>query len=165
MNPYFEQTILNADSIDLVRMMYQRTISWVMEARGHLANKRITERSAAIMRAYAVLAELLSALRPETAPELSRRLQSLYHYMQQRLLDANMRQADHPLAEVLDLLITLESAWTGVAAALAPNHDVALTPNKEVSAGTEEIPLESDPRRGQQAGQGNEYAARHTVRA
>jgi flagellar protein FliS len=157
MNPYFEQTILNADSIDLVRMMYQRTISWVLEARGHLANKRITERSAAIMRAYAVLAELLAALRPEMAPELSLRLQSLYHYMQQRLLDANMRQADHPLAEVLDLLITLESAWTGVAAALAPN--------KEVSAGTEEMPVEADPSRWHQAGQGNEYTARHTVRA
>jgi flagellar protein FliS len=157
MNPYFEQSILNADSIDLVRMMYQRTISWVLEARGHLANKRITERSAAIMRAYAVLAELLAALRPELAPELSRRLQSLYHYMQQRLLDANMRQADHPLAEVLDLLITLESAWTGVAA--------ALTATNEVSVGAEEIAVESDLRRWHQAGQGNEYAARHTVRA
>jgi len=157
MNPYFEQTILNADSIDLVRMMYQRTISWVLEARGHLSNNRIAQRSTAIMRAYAVLAELLAALRPEMAPELARRLQSLYHYMQQRLLDANMQQADRPLAEVLELLITLESAWIGVAA--------ELTPNKEVSTGTEEAPVDTDGRRWHQAGQGNEYTARHTVRA
>jgi flagellar protein FliS len=157
MNPYFEQTILNADPIDLVRMMYQRAISWVVDARGHLTHKRIAKRSAAIMRAYAVLAELLAALRPEMAPELSQRLQSLYLYMQQRLLDANMQQADHPLAEVLGLLITLEGAWTGVAAELAPN--------KEVPGGMEGVPAEADAPRWRQGGQGNEYTARHVVSA
>jgi flagellar protein FliS len=125
MNPYFEQTILNADSIDLVRIMYQRTISWVLEAREYLRQKRITERSTAIMRAYAVLAELEAALRPEKAPELSRRLRSLYFYMQQRLIDSNTQQAEPPLTEVLELLITLESAWSGAAAALASKDLVA----------------------------------------
>jgi flagellar protein FliS len=125
MNPYFEQTILNADSIDLVRIMYQRAISWVLEAREHLKRKRIAERSAAITKAYAVLAELQAALRPEKAPELSRRLRSLYLYMQQRLIDSNTQQAESPLAEVLELLITLESAWSGVAAALASKDLVA----------------------------------------
>ncbi len=114
MNPYFEHTILNADSLDLVRIMYQRSIAWVVDARDHLSHKRIAQRSEAITRAYAVLAELLAALRPEIAPELAGRLRSLYLYMQQRLLDANMQQADAPLAEVLKLLITLESAgWIG----------------------------------------------------
>jgi flagellar protein FliS len=157
MNPYFEQTILNADSIDLVRMMYQQTIFRVTDAREHLSHKRIANRSAAIMRAYAVLAELLATLRPEIAPELSRRLQSLYLYMQQRLLDANMQQADHPLAEVLGLLITLESAWSGVGAELKPKT--------EVPGGMEEVRVEADSRCWRQAGQGNEYTARHVVSA
>src|SRR5579863_991863 len=100
MNPYFQQTILDADPIDLIRMVYQRAISCVQDAREHLRHKRIAERSAAVMRAYAALAELLAALRPEAAPELCGRLQSLYFYMQERLLDANLRQADQPLAEV-----------------------------------------------------------------
>jgi flagellar secretion chaperone FliS len=119
MNPYFEQTILNADSIELVRIMYQRAISWVLEAREHLKQRRIAERSAAITKAYAVLAELQAALRPEKAPELSGRLRSLYLYMQQRLIDANTQRIDQPLAEVVELLTTLESAWSGVAAELA----------------------------------------------
>jgi flagellar secretion chaperone FliS len=158
MNPYFEQTILNADPIDLVRMMYQRTISWVLDARGHLEHKRIAKRSAAIMRAYAVLAELLSALRPEMAPELSMRLQGLYLYMQQRLLDANIQRSDQPLEEVLGLLTTLEDAWSGVAAELRPQS--------EVPAGMEESPVEvATTRRWSQAGHGSEYAARHIVSA
>jgi flagellar secretion chaperone FliS len=157
MNPYVEHTILNADSIELVRMMYQRTISWVLDARGHLMHKRVARRSEAIMRAYAVLAELLGALRPEIAPELSRRLQDLYLYMQQRLLDSNMQQIDPPLAEVLELLITLDGAWSGVAAQLRPN--------KEASGRIEESPLEADTSRWPAAGQGGKYTARHTASA
>jgi flagellar secretion chaperone FliS len=125
LNPYFEQTILNADPLDLIRMLYQRAISCVRDAREHLGHKRIAERSAAILRAYLAIAELLAALRPEIAPELSGRLRNLYFYMQRRLLDANMQQVDHPLAEVLGLLITLDGAWAGVAAQLARNKDAA----------------------------------------
>jgi len=121
MNPYFEQTILNADPIDLVRMLYQRAIFCARDAREHLRDKRIAARSAAILRAYSAIAELLAALRPGVAPELSGRLRNLYFYMQQRLLDANMQQSDKPLAEVLGLLSTLDDAWSGVAAQLAGN--------------------------------------------
>jgi flagellar protein FliS len=125
MNPYFEQTILNAEPIELIRMLYQRAIISVRDAREHLEHKRIAKRSAAVMRAYAAIAELLVGLRPEAAPELAGRLQGLYLYMQGRLLNANMQQADQPLAEVLDLLITLEEAWSGVAAQLAPKREEA----------------------------------------
>jgi flagellar protein FliS len=167
MNPYFEQTILNADPIELVRVMYQRAISLVREARAHLKHESIAKRSAAIARVYAVLAELLAALRPELAPELSRRLQSLYLYMQQRLLDANMQQADRPLEEVLGLLITLEGAWSGVAAEMASN--------KEMPEATE-VPGAADVSRWRQAGQGSagqqrnaaqgsEGTARHAISA
>lgn len=124
MNRYFEETILNADPVDLIRLLYQRAISSVQESREHLRNKRIAERSAAIMKAYLILAELTSALRPETAPELAGRLRNLYAYMQQRLLDANMLQTEQPLTETLSLLTTLEEAWAGVSASLSPKQEV-----------------------------------------
>jgi flagellar protein FliS len=120
MNPYFEQTILNADPTELIKMVYQRAISCVRDAREHLQHKRIAERSAAIMRAYAALTELLAALRSDIAPDLAERLQNLYFYMQRRLVDANFQQADQPLEEVLGLLVTLAAAWAGVVAELAP---------------------------------------------
>jgi flagellar protein FliS len=119
MNPYYEQKILSSDPIELVRLVYQRAISSIIEAREHLRHKRIAERSAAIMRAYEAIHQLLAALRPEVAPELCARLEGLYLYMQRRLLDANMRQIDPPLAEALSLLKTLVEAWAGVAEQLA----------------------------------------------
>lgn len=124
MNRYFEETIINAEPIDLIRLLYQRAIASVQDAAEHLRNTKIAERSAAIMKAYMVLAELMSALRPEAAPELAARLRNLYAYMQQRLLDANMRQTEPPLTEVLSLLTTLEEGWAGVAANLSPKQEV-----------------------------------------
>src|SRR5579871_6254796 len=111
MNRYFEETIQNADPIDLIRLLYQRAISSVEDAREHLRQKRIAARCAAINRAYAVLAELIVSLRTEAEPEISHRLRVLYLYMQQRLLEANMQQAEAPLSEVLGLLTTLDEGW------------------------------------------------------
>jgi flagellar protein FliS len=124
MKPYFEQNILNAEPVELTRMVYQQAIASVREAREHLAQRRIRERTEAVNRAYAAIVELLASLRPETAPDLSKRLQGLYSYMLRRLLDGNMQQIDPPLAEVLGLLVTLEEAWSGVAAKLKPRNDI-----------------------------------------
>jgi flagellar protein FliS len=129
MNPYFEQAILHADPVQLIGMIYQQAVSSVRDAREHLRNKCIQERSDAIMRAYRALAELNAALRPESSPEIASRLMGLYSYMMRRLLDANAQQIDAPLEEVLSLLSTLAEAWTGVAAKLAA---------VEQSAGTNE---------------------------
>ncbi len=122
MNPYYEQMILNAEPVELIRLLYQRAISCVRDAREHLAHKRIAERSKAVTRAYAAIEQLIVGLRPENAPELCSRLQGLYAYMQQRLLDANMQQADGPMEEVLGLLITLAEGWSGVVEQMNP-HD------------------------------------------
>lgn len=118
MNLYFEQTILNADPVELTAMVYQRAIVCVRDAREHLRHGRIAERAVSIVRAYTALAELLSALRPEMAPEFAGRMLGLYVYMQQRLLDANLQQDDSPLEEVLGLLSTLAEAWSAVGSQL-----------------------------------------------
>ena len=43
--------------------------------------------------------------------EIARRLNQLYDYMLAQLIDANVKQADAPLAEVLGLLETVGEAW------------------------------------------------------
>jgi len=115
MNQYFEETILNADPIDLIRLLYHRAISSVTEAREHLRERRIAQRSAAILQAYSVLTELIASLRPDAAPDMAKQLRCLYLYVQKLLVEANMRQADEPLAEALSLLATLQEAWSAVA--------------------------------------------------
>ena len=117
---YLTQRILSADPVELVRMLYGGVSEAVEAARAHLASRDIRGRSAAISKAVEILAELAGTLDHECAPALSRNLAALYDYMQRRLLEANFRQADAPLAEVLGLVRTLTEGWHGVSKADAP---------------------------------------------
>jgi flagellar secretion chaperone FliS len=111
---YLESRVLTADPIELVNLLYQACAQAVREARRHLAEGRIAERSREINQACAILIELATALDHERGGQISQRLALLYDYMQRRLLEANMQQSDAPLADVLGLLCTLSEAWAGI---------------------------------------------------
>jgi flagellar protein FliS len=112
--------ILSASPVELIRLLYQRAIACVADAREHLKAGRIRERAQAINRAYAILSELLTSLDADRAPDLAANLRGLYCYMQQRLIDANFEQADEPLEETGRLLSTLADAWMAVPAVPEP---------------------------------------------
>jgi flagellar secretion chaperone FliS len=111
---YVESRVLSADGIELIRLLYQACTSAVRDARRHLENREIAERSRCITKAWEILAELVHSLDRERGGEIAARLGGLYDYMQRRLLEANLQQADAPLAEVLGLLTTLSEAWDGI---------------------------------------------------
>ena len=85
------------------------------DARRHLAQGAIRERSKQIGRARQILRELSASLDRERGGELSPRLAGLYAYMQTRLMEANSRQLDAPLQEVERLLSDLSEAWQSAA--------------------------------------------------
>src|SRR5450432_457848 len=111
---YLESRVLTADPIELINLLYQACTQAVREARRHLAEGRIVERSQQINKACEVVIELASSLDHKRGGEISQRLALLYDYMLRRLLEANMQQIDAPLADVLGLLSTLSEAWVGV---------------------------------------------------
>lgn len=111
---YLEGRVLSADPLELVRLLYQGCSDAVREARRRLAEGEIAGRSRAVSNAYEILTELLASLDRQRGGEVAQRLALLYDYMQRRLIDANCRQEDAPLAEVLSLLATLGEAWQGV---------------------------------------------------
>lgn len=112
---YFESRVLSADPLELVRMLYRAATNAVQDARHHLAAGEICRRSRCISRACGILTELMSSVDRERGGEIAQQLVLLYDYMQRRLVDANIRQADEPLAEVLGLLLTLEEGWAAIA--------------------------------------------------
>jgi flagellar protein FliS len=116
-NPYavsLETQVYSATPLELTRMLVDAAVDSVGAARRHLAEKNIAERSRAVNKTYAILAELYASLDRERGGELCERLSALYAYMQRRLLDANFRQADDGLAEVEQLLLPLQEAWRAV---------------------------------------------------
>jgi len=132
---YLESRVLAADPVELVNLLYQGCRQAVRDAREHLAAGRIGERSRAISHACDILFELSSALDRNRGGEISQRLALLYDYMQRRLLEANMQQADEPLVDVLGLLNTLGEAWEGVQRSEAKPAVEAASPWAQSSAG------------------------------
>jgi flagellar protein FliS len=130
---YLESRVLSADPVELIRLLYQTGVSAVQDARRHLAEGRIMERSKAITKASQVLIQLIAALDHQRGGEISRRLAALYDYMLRRLTEANFRQRDEPLAEVLSLLATLAEGWEGVRPAPKPEPAAANPWNPQVT--------------------------------
>ena len=112
---YLEGRVLSADPVELVDLLYQAATDAVSDARRYLSAGDILARARSISKACDVLAELTVALDHDRGGSLSKRLAQLYGYMHGRLVEANFRQSDVPLAEVAGLLVTLKEAWQGVA--------------------------------------------------
>jgi flagellar secretion chaperone FliS len=116
---YLETEILSADPVKLVCMLYRGAIEATVTARRHLKAREIRERSRQITRTLEILRELSRSLDPHYE-EISRPLRELYAYMQTRLIEANAKQIDAPLAEVEQLLSTLLEGWKAAIPAAAP---------------------------------------------
>jgi flagellar protein FliS len=114
---YLETRILSADPVELINIFYEYAILYVQEARDNLARKDIAARSKAIVKAIRIVSELEAALDHAAGGEIAANLGRLYAYMRSRLMTANVRQQDAPLAEVESLLKTVAKGWQGVSAA------------------------------------------------
>jgi len=117
---YLETEVLSANPLQLTVMLYRAAIDSIAAARRHLRAGEIKQRSRRINKALEIISELTQSLNHEAGGEISRNLAGLYAYMQRRLIDANLEQAEPPLAEVESLLSTLLEAWCAAAPAASP---------------------------------------------
>jgi flagellar protein FliS len=111
---YLDTRVLSADPLELVHILYEHTLAMVADARRHLAEGQIAARGHSISRAVAAIEELDRSLDRASGGSIAQNLASLYQYMRLRLLTANIRQEDGPLAEVESLLQTLDEAWNAI---------------------------------------------------
>lgn len=122
-NPYLrslEDDILSGDPVHLVLLLLRGARQAVEEARCALRNGEVRERASAISRAMERIGELYSSLDFERGGGIAVNLGGLYHYMVQRLNEANVHQVEAPLAEVSQLFVPLIEAWSELESAALP---------------------------------------------
>lgn len=103
--------MVSASPLQLVHLAYEGAINAISEAREHLANKRIFERSKAITKAQLIVIELQKSLDFNKGGELAVQLNGIYDYVRRLLIDGNFRQIEAPFAEAQQLLQTLDESW------------------------------------------------------
>jgi len=108
---YLESKILSADPVELVRILHRAAVESIERARGFLRQRNVRARTNEINKTIGILSELTASLNHDVGGDFSRNLAELYVYMTRRLIEANFRQSDEPLAEVSKLLSTLLDGW------------------------------------------------------
>jgi flagellar protein FliS len=111
---YLEGRILSADPLELINILYEHAILRVRSARDSLTRRDIAARAGHISKAIAILGELEGSLDYRAGGEIARNLAKLYQYLRERLILANRKQEDEPLAEAEALLTTLGDAWLAI---------------------------------------------------
>jgi flagellar protein FliS len=122
---YLEYEVMSADPVKLVRMLYRAAIDAVSAARAHVRAGSIRLRAQQIDKALLIVHELLRSIDHQAGGEIAKSLTSLYTYMTQRLIDANVQQSEAPLEEVEQLLGTLLEGWSSISDPQASNLEEA----------------------------------------
>lgn len=117
----------------LILMLFDGAIKSCHLAKVHMANGAIPDKGMAISKAIAIIQEgLRLSLDKEAGGDLAENLDALYEYMGQRLLQANLRNDQAILDEVLELLSGLRDSWSQIDPARTDLPD-ALVPEQRMA--------------------------------
>ena len=122
---YRQTEVQSRTPLELVVMLYDGALRSIAQARDALERKDIRARRDGISRAMSVISELQSTLDMEKGGAISEKLDGLYVYINDRLIEATKKQDAGPLEEAARLLTTLRDAWAEIArdtAATAPGR-------------------------------------------
>ncbi|MGX8236975.1 flagellar export chaperone FliS [Exiguobacterium undae] len=112
MNPYATyqtNSVTTALPQDLTLMLYEGLIKFTMLAKRNIENGLIQEKNTNIQKAQAIILELQLTLNQSIA--LSKDLNSLYDYMQGRLVDANVQNDIVAIDEVIGFAEEFRETW------------------------------------------------------
>jgi flagellar protein FliS len=116
-----ETGVVAASPHRLIVMLYEGAELAVRMAIKHMNEGDISKKSAAISKASTIILEgLHAALDSKQGGEIALQLDSLYAYMNQRLMLAHIKNQVAPLEEVLGLLRELHGAWEQIGAQSHP---------------------------------------------
>jgi flagellar secretion chaperone FliS len=117
---YRQTEIQSRSPLELVVMLYDGALRFTGEARDAMVRRDIRARQAHLSRALAIVSELQSTLDMETGGEVADRLDKLYGFIRDRLIDASARQDVQPLDEARRVLTTLREGWLAISRVSAP---------------------------------------------
>lgn len=107
-----ETGVLSASPHELIVMLFDGAITSIGQAKLHMKNGNIEEKSKSITKAVNIINEgLRASLNKKVGGELAINLDDLYFHIGKQIMLANIRNEPALLDESLQLLNELRSAW------------------------------------------------------
>ncbi|RPH52380.1 MAG: flagellar export chaperone FliS [Desulfobacteraceae bacterium] len=113
---YRKTTVITADPGRLIIMCYEGAINQLKIAKMKYERKEYEAKYKALTNAMDYIDELLCSLDFEKGGDIARHLQTLYNYMTNRLLQADVNRNIEGVDEVIGILTELLSAWKEIVA-------------------------------------------------
>ena len=113
-NAYKKASVTTKDQGTLILMLYDGAIRFLKTAIKKIDEKDLEGAHTAISRAKNIISELLTSLNTDQSGRVGTSLKSLYVYMFNRLIDANIQKKKEYIVEVCELLDELREGWRGV---------------------------------------------------
>ena len=107
--------VASADPHGLVLMLMDAAVERMNAARGCMERGEIARKAKLLHSCTAIIAELRGSLNLEKGGPLAQNLSELYDYIARRILLANASNNVACIAEVLNLLSEIRSAWAAIA--------------------------------------------------
>ena len=106
---YQQNSVMTASPEELTLMLYNGAIKFINLAKHHLQEKNMEKVHNAIIRAQDIINELNITLNMDY--EISQNLRSLYTFMLEKLMEANIQKNADILDEILPLVEDMRDTW------------------------------------------------------
>lgn len=108
---YSKTNVMTANRETLLLMLYDGAIRFLKQALLAVVQEKHEEKSKCVGKTMDIVTELIASLNKQENEVLANQLESLYQFIQERLLKGSMENDTHSLEEALGILTTLRSAW------------------------------------------------------
>jgi flagellar protein FliS len=108
---YLHSNIQTASPEGLVTMLYEGAIKFLKQARNELNQKKWEHAHRSMVRAQNIVSELALSLDKDKGRDISDNLKAIYSYINERLIQANLKKDVRAVDECIELLSRLNSTW------------------------------------------------------
>lgn len=111
-NAYKQNSVTTASPGELTLMLYNGCLKFLTKSKRAIEEKNFEEKNTNIIKAQAIIAELMSTLNMDI--EISKQMLPLYEYINRRLLEANTKNDTAIVVEVEGLVTEFRDTWKEV---------------------------------------------------
>ncbi|MED3724647.1 flagellar export chaperone FliS [Priestia filamentosa] len=109
---YQQGAVNTATPGELTLMLYNGCLKFIRRAKTAIENGEVEEKNKNLIKAQNIITELMVTLR--TGSELSDQMRTMYDYMNQRLMKANIESSVDILEEVESYVMEFRDTWKEV---------------------------------------------------
>jgi len=115
-----QSRVASASPHGLIAMLFEAIVHQLRLALAAISSSDIGAMNNALQKATELLGGLRESLNMQLDTDLPHRLDSLYEYMQRRLISARLADAEPKITEILELVIIIQSGWKEIETTPAP---------------------------------------------